>query len=239
MAKKKVIFSWSGGKDSTLCLHRLLQNDDYEVVYLLTSIQGELKRVSLHGIHEDLIEAQSNSIGIPLKKVYVYEASNEAYEREMTKVLLEAKTEGIDTVVFGDIFLADLRKYREDKLNAIGMVAEFPMWKQDTYSLVREFIDLGYKTKLCCVNDAYFTADEVGMELTTSFLDALPKDVDPCGEFGEYHTFAYEGPIFKKPIPIQVGEKVYKSLALEFQTPDHHQKITKGFWYANIQRIEG
>jgi uncharacterized protein (TIGR00290 family) len=235
MLKKKVIFSWSGGKDSTLCLHHLLQDKNYEVVYLLTSIQGELKRVSLHGIHESLIEAQAQSIGIPLKKVYVYEASNEGYEREMSKVLLDAKQEGINTVVFGDIFLEDLRAYREDKMKTIGMETLFPMWKKDTFTLVNDFLDLGYKTIVCCVNDAYLSKDEVGVEITKTYIENLPQDVDPCGENGEFHTYCFEGPIFKIPINIEVKEKLYKDLDLKFQIPDKNEKITKGFWYANIE----
>lgn len=235
MIKKKVIFSWSGGKDSTLCLHHLLQNNEFEVCYLLTSINGNNKRVSLHGIHQTLIEEQSKSIGIPLKIVYVFEANNEEYEKQMREVLMQVKSEGIDTVVFGDIFLEDLRNYREDNLTKIGMNAFFPLWKKNTMQLVLEFIELNYKTVLCCVNDAYLTKNDVGKEITNSLIDNLPIDVDACGENGEYHTFCYSGPIFKKPIKIMLGEKIHKPLDLKFQTPDCNNKITTGFWYNEIE----
>ena len=235
MSKKKVIFSWSGGKDSTLCLHYLLQNNEYEVCYLLTSINGNNKRVSLHGIHQNLIEAQSKSIGIPLRIVYVFEANNEEYEKQMREVLLQVKSEGIDTVVFGDIFLEDLRKYREDNLSKIGMKALFPLWRKNTMQLVLEFIELNYKTVLCCVNDAYLTKNDVGKEITKQLIDDLPLDVDACGENGEYHTFCYSGPMFKKPIEITLSEKIYKPLELKFQIPDYNKKTTKGFWYNEIE----
>jgi uncharacterized protein (TIGR00290 family) len=235
LSKKKVIFSWSGGKDSTLCLHHLLQNNEFEVCYLLTSINGNNKRVSLHGIHQTLIEEQSKSIGIPLKIVYVFEGNNEEYEKQMREVLMQVKSEGIDTVVFGDIFLEDLRKYREDNLFKIGMNAFFPLWKMNTMQLVLEFIELNYKTVLCCINDAYLTKNDVGREITNLLIDNLPLDVDACGENGEYHTFCYSGPIFKKPIKIILGKKIYKPLESKFQTPDCNNKITTGFWFNEIE----
>ena len=235
MNKEKVIFSWSGGKDSTLCLHSILNNSNYEVCYLLTSINGNLKRVSMHGIHESLIEAQAESIGIPLKKVYVYEASNEEYEKQMTHILTEAKAEGINSVIFGDIFLEDLRTYREANLAKINMKALFPLWKRNTSDLILEFINLGYKTMVCCGNDAYLQKEQVGKIIDHNYIEQLEKDVDPCGENGEYHTFCYEGPIFKKPIHLKVNNNIYKDLDLKFQTPDRNNKVTKGFWYADIE----
>lgn len=235
MKRKKVIFSWSGGKDSTLCLHYLLQNKEYEVCYLLTCVNGNNRRVSLHGIHQTLIEEQAKSIGIQLKIVYVFEANNEEYEKQMREVLMQAKSEGIDIVAFGDIFLEDLRKYREDNLSKIGMNALFPLWKKNTMQLVLEFIELNYKTVLCCVNDAYLTKNDLGNEVTNLLIDNLPIDVDACGENGEYHTFCYSGPIFKKPIKIMLGEKIHKPLDLKFQTPDCNNKITSGFWYNEIE----
>lgn len=235
MNKKKAIFSWSGGKDSSLCLHHILQQHKYEVSYLLTSINGNLKRVSMHGIHETLVEAQANSIGIPLKKVYVYEASNQEYEQQLTKVLLELKEEGIDTVIFGDIFLEDLRKYREEKLASINMIAVFPLWQKDTGTLIKEFLDLNYKTLVCCGNDAYLNEEHVGKIITHDFINQFAKDIDPCGENGEYHTYCYEGFIFKIPISIKVTDKIYKPLETSLQILDKNNKITKGFWYANIE----
>ena len=234
MGKQKAIFSWSGGKDSSLCLHHVLQHNTYDIQFLLTSVNGNLKRVSMHGIHESLLEAQAKSIGLPLKKVYVYEASNKEYEREMEKVLLEAKSEGIDTVIFGDIFLDDLRKYREEKLAQVAMKAVFPLWKKNTKQLISEFLRLGYKTVICCGNDAYLNKEDVGKIIDHKFIDDLASDIDPCGENGEYHTYCYEGAIFKFPIEIEVGDKIYKPLDLLHQGADKNGKTTRGFWYADI-----
>ena len=189
----------------------------------------------MHGIHETLVEAQAKSIGIPLKKVYVYEASNEEYEKQLTNVLLEAKAEGIDTVIFGDIFLEDLRKYREEKLAVINMIAVFPLWGRNTSNLIREFLNLNYKTVICCGNDAYLKQKQVGEIITYDFINKLAKDIDPCGENGEYHTYCYEGYIFKTPISIKVTDKIYKPLDISLQIPDKNNKITKGFWYSNIE----
>lgn len=189
----------------------------------------------MHGIHETLVEAQAKSIGLPLKKVYVYEASNEEYEKQLTNVLLEAKLEGIDTVIYGDIFLEDIRKYREEKLANINMIAVFPMWGKNTSNLIREFLNLNYKTVVCCGNDAYIQKKQVGEIITYDFINKLAEDIDPCGENGEYHTYCYEGYIFKTPISIKVTEKIYKPLDISLQIPDRNNKITKGFWYANIE----
>lgn len=192
----------------------------------------------MHGIHESLIEAQAASIGLPLKKIYVYEASNAEYEQQLTKAMLEAKAEGIDTVIFGDIFLEDLRKYREEKLALVNMTAVFPLWQRDTKQLINEFLYLGYKTIVCCVNDAYLGEQKVGKIINAEYIDQLPRDVDLCGENGEYHTYCYKGDIFKKPISVRVTETVYKPLDAALQLPDKNGKITKGFWYAAIELDE-
>lgn len=192
----------------------------------------------MHGVHERLIEAQARSIGIPLKKVYVHEASNEEYENKMRKVLLEAKDEGIHTVIFGDIFLEDLRKYREEKLSELNMQAVFPLWKSNTSVLIQVFLSLDYKTIVCCGNDAYLEQQQVGKEIDMNYIEQLSDDVDPCGENGEFHTFCYEGPIFKTPISVSVKNKLYKPLGQKFQLPDKNNKTTKGFWYADIELNE-
>ena len=238
MNKKKAIFSWSGGKDSTLCLHTVLQQKEYEVCYLLSSINGNNNRVSLHGIHQSLIEAQAESIGVPLKIIYVFEGNNSEYEQKMEEMLLQLKTDGIDTVIFGDIFLEDLRKYREDNLAKLNMNAVFPLWKKNTSHLVQRFIALGYKTITCCVNDAYLTKEYVGKIIDRKFIREIPKDVDPCGENGEYHTFCFEGELFKKAINIEIKEIIYKDLDVKYQVPDKNQKTTKGFWYSEIKLIK-
>ncbi len=236
MNKIPIVFSWSGGKDSSYALYKLLKNELYEVKYLLSTINGNLKRLSMHGVREELIEAQAASIGIPLLKVYVYEADNNEYERQMNETLLKVKSEGISTVAFGDIFLEDLKQYREDKMRGIGMNCLFPIWQEDTLQLINDFIDKGFKTITCCINDGYLDKDWCGRVIDDIFLSQLPKNVDPCGENGEFHSFCYEAPFFKTKMNIVAGEKTYKELILE--TKDHPTPIkevgTKGFWFCDI-----
>lgn len=235
--KQPALFAWSGGKDSSLALHRILNEGNYDVKYLLTTINAEHKRISMHGVREELLEAQSKAIGIPLLKVWIHEASYEEYERQMEEVLLKAKAEGIETVIFGDIFLEDLRKYREDNMAKIGMKAAFPLWQENTATLMNEFLDQGFKTITCCTNDAYLGEEWVGKTINQEFISELPTNVDPCGENGEFHTFCYEGPIFKQPIKIEIGEKVFKPLQFEPEDDDCQTTNitpTKGFWFCEL-----
>jgi uncharacterized protein (TIGR00290 family) len=236
MTKLPIILSWSGGKDSSYTLHTLLNDPRYEVKYLLSTINGNYKRLSMHGVREELIEAQANSIGIPLLKVYVYEADNAEYERQMTETLLKVKAEGINTVAFGDIFLEDLRQYREDKMKSIGMTCLFPIWKKDTRWLVKDFMEKGFKTITCCINDGYLDESWCGRIIDSTFVDELPPTVDPCGENGEFHSFCYEAPIFQQKINISIGEKTYKELLLKAK--DHPTPVkdvgTKGFWFCDL-----
>jgi uncharacterized protein (TIGR00290 family) len=236
--KTKAIFAWSGGKDSSYALHQVLLEGKFEVVYLLTTLNFEFKRISMHGVREELLDLQSDSIGIPQLKVWLYEASYESYEKQMEEMLLKAKGEGIETVIFGDIFLEDLKLYREKNLEKVGMKAVFPLWKKDTSVLINDFIKSGFKTITCCVNDAFFNEDWVGKEIDISFIMNLPSTVDPCGENGEYHTFCYEGPIFKKEINFQLGEKIYKPLTIEKEEScgvEANVNPTKGFWYCDLK----
>ncbi len=240
--RPKAIFAWSGGKDSSFCLHQVLLENKYEVVYLLTTMNAEFKRISMHGVREELLDAQSNSIGIPQLKVWIYEATNEGYERQMEAMLLQAKSEGIEYVIFGDIFLEDLRVYRENNLAKVGMKAVFPLWKRDTTELIHDFIRQGFKTVTCCINDAHLDESWVGKEIDENFIMDLPASVDPCGENGEYHTYCYAGPIFQKKIDIHIGEKIYKPL--EIKTDDSCGGIeseikTRGFWFCDLLSIEG
>lgn len=232
MEKPKAIFCWSGGKDSSLCLYKVLQANEYEVCYLLTTINGNHHRISMHGVREDLLDAQLASIGIPQLKVFVCEGNNDEYEKAMGKTLTSAKAEGITHVIFGDIFLEDLRTYRENNLAKVGLKAVFPLWKQDTTDLINEFLQLKFKTVTCCVSDGYLNESHVGKIIDEEFIRTLPNNVDACGENGEYHTFCFEGPIFKKPIEISVTEKVYKPL--ELKTNESSVGETKGFWFAEL-----
>lgn len=235
MKPTKVIFSWSGGKDSSLCLYYILKQREYEVVSLLTSVNGNNKRVSLHGVHQDLILAQANALNIPIEFIYVYEGSNEEYEKQMENSLLQFKSKGIDTVIFGDIFLEDLRLYREQQLAKVEMKAEFPLWGKNTNVLVKQFIDLNFESVICCINDAYLTKDDVGKIINSEFIKTLPSDVDPCGENGEFHSYCYNAPMFSSKINITQVEKIHKPLAKEYQLPDKNDKVTKGFWYSELQ----
>jgi uncharacterized protein (TIGR00290 family) len=232
----KALFCWSGGKDSAYCLHKVLTEKLFDVSYLLTTINAEFKRISMHGVREELLDMQCMSIGIPLLKVKVVEGTNNEYEQKMEAVLLQAKAEGIDYVIFGDIFLEDLRAYREHNLEKINMKAVFPLWKKDTTKLINDFIKQGFKTITCCVNDGYLDKEWVGKEINDQFMEKLPACVDPCGENGEYHTFCYAGPLFKKKIEFTGGEKVYKPL--EIKTNDTsilpEEIITKGFWFYDL-----
>ncbi|MHB8261537.1 MAG: Dph6-related ATP pyrophosphatase [Bacteroidia bacterium] len=242
MSKEKptAIFCWSGGKDSAYALHKVLTQKQYEVSYLLTTLNESFKRISMHGVREAMLDAQVVSVGIPLLKVWTSEGTNKDYETQMETALLKAKAQGITHVIFGDIFLEDLRVYRENNLAKVGMQAVFPLWKMDTSYLIQDFMAQGFKTITCCVNDGYLNKEWVGKEINKSFIDELPSNVDPCGENGEYHTFCYDGPLFKNKIPFEGGEKVYK--ALEIKTaeactlPANTFAIgsTKGFWYYDI-----
>ena len=232
--KPKAIFCWSGGKDSASALYKVIQENKYEVVALLTTLNAQFKRVSMHGVREELLDQQAASIGLPLIKMFVTEGTNTEYEKTMEALLLQYKSKGVSKVIFGDIFLEDLRNYRQNNLAKVGLTAEFPLWKKDTKELIKEFLSKGFKTITCCVNDAYLGEDRVGEEITEEFIETLPFNVDPCGENGEYHTFCYDGPIFKTPIKFSVGEKIYKPL--EIKTTDCGLDIspTKGFWFCEL-----
>jgi len=236
MNETKAIFCWSGGKDSSYCLHKVLTEKSFDVKYLLTTINDKFKRISMHGVREELLDNQAKSIGIPLLKVRVTEGTNNEYEKQMETVLLQAKSEEINNVIFGDIFLEDLKNYRENNLKKVEMKVIFPIWKMDTKILINDFISQRFKAVICCTNDGYLGEEWLGRELDKSFIDELPAIVDPCGENGEYHTFCYEGPLFKKKIDFTIGENVYKSLEIktDITYPPSINLKTKGFWFCDI-----
>ena len=233
---KKAIFCWSGGKDSAFALYTVLQQKEYNVEALFTTINENFKRVSMHGVREELVERQANSIGLPWYKMYVREGSNAEYEKNMEAFLLEQKAKGIEYVIFGDIFLEDLRAYRDNNLAKVGMKGVYPLWKQDTKELADRFIHNGFQTILCCTSDAYLGEKEVGEFYTADFVKNLPTNVDPCGENGEFHSFCFAGPIFKQPVKFAKGEKIYKPI--ETKLPAGHPPIkgpmAKGFWFCEL-----
>jgi len=238
MKTPKAIFCWSGGKDSAYCLHKVLTEKLFDVTYLLTTVNANFKRISMHGVREELLDKQAASIGIPLLKVRVTEGTNNEYEKLMETVLLKAKSEGIIDVIFGDIFLEDLRAYRENNLAKVGMRGIFPLWKIDTSYIINDFINQKFKTVICCTNDGYLGEEWVGRHIEKSFIEKLPARVDPCGENGEYHTFCYDGPLFKKKIEFIIGEKVYKALEINTEDVATPPNITtNGFWYCDLLPI--
>ena len=202
--------SWSGGKDSAMALHELLRDSAYEVVSLLTTVSEEFRRISHHGVRESLLDAQAEAIGIPLHKVYLPSNSaagctNEVYESIMKDAMLEYCRNGVRTVAFGDLFLEDLRAWREANLAKIRMRGLFPIWKRNTTQVAREIIALGFKTYLSCV-EASVGSRFVGKLYDEELLRALPPGTDPCGENGEFHSFVRDGPIFRRPF-LKKGEK--------------------------------
>lgn len=208
---EKVLFAWSGGKDSALSLYELKRANSYNVSALLTTITKDYDRISMHGIRTVLLERQAESLGIPLEKVYITkEASNEEYEERIKDKLVSYQSRGVHCVVFGDIFLEDLRKYREDNLSAVGMKGIFPVWKRDTGELSRAFIDLGFKAVITCVDSKALDKRFVGRKFDKQFLSELPGNVDPSGENGEFHSFVYDGPIFRKKILYKKGDVVLR-----------------------------
>lgn len=207
--REKLLMSWSGGKDSALALHALLNDPRYEVTGLLTTIREEDNRATHHHIDQSLIEAQARSIGLSLHIVKVApDTSPEEYARRMDDALAGLQSAGVTGVAFGDIFLEDLRDYRVEKLATRNLSAHFPLWKRETLPMAREFVALGFKAVACCVDTRLLDASFAGRDLDESFLDSLPEGVDACGENGEYHSFVYDGPIFRSPLNVIPGKRV-------------------------------
>jgi uncharacterized protein (TIGR00290 family) len=209
-----VLFSWSGGKDSALALHTLLQDPAWEVVGLLTSVADEYRRISHHGVREELLAAQAAALDLPLDILRLPAGegacTNDRYETLLRGKLEGYRARGVRHVAHGDIFLVDLRAWREQKLAQLDMHGLFPIWGRDTRELVCTFVALGFQAVLCCVEGAKLGPDWVGRPLDLGLLADLPADVDPCGERGEYHSFVYDGPIFRSPIRWERGVTVQR-----------------------------
>jgi uncharacterized protein (TIGR00290 family) len=206
-----VILSWSGGKDSTLALHELQNSSDYTVAALLTTVTAEYDRISMHGVRRALLEEQARSLGLPLEVVELSKhSSNEEYQTKTAQALDRFRSAGIRAVVYGDLFLEDIRQYREEQLARFGMKALFPLWMRDTTQLAHRFIDLGYRAVLVCVDSQALGPDFAGRPYDAALLRDLPAGVDPCGENGEFHTFVYDGPIFTTAIDYAPGDVVLR-----------------------------
>jgi uncharacterized protein (TIGR00290 family) len=205
----KAIMSWSTGKDSAFALHEARRSGELEIVGLLTTVTSAFGRVSMHGVRESLLDRQAEALGLRCWKVPIPSpCPNEVYEREMERVLSQVRELGVRHVVFGDLFLEDLRRYREEKLSAAGMKAVFPLWMRPTAALAREMIAAGLRATLTCVDPRRLDASFVGRTFDEGLLADLPGSVDPCGENGEFHSFAWAGPMFPEPIGVRVGEVV-------------------------------
>ena len=208
---EKVIFSWSGGKDSAMALYELQKNKNYEIVALLTTITEDYDRISMHGVRKILLERQAESLGLPLEKIYISKKSSyEEYETKMKDKLIRYKSLEVSSVAFGDIFLEDLKKYREENLSKINMKGIFPIWKRDSSKLAHAFIDSDFRAVTTCIDSNVLDKTFVGRSFDKQFLSELPSNVDPCGENGEFHSFVYDGPIFSKPILHTKGEIVLR-----------------------------
>lgn len=236
----KSFFNWSGGKDSSLALYHAVNDKSYSVQKLLTNVNNQYRRISMHGVREELLEQQANAIGIPLQKLVLPDQpSMNDYESQMMETLKQLREEQFTHSLFGDIFLEDLKTYRESQLSKVQMKAVFPLWKRDTTSLIHEFIDLGFKTVVVCVKAELLDESFAGRIIDKDFLKDLPAEVDPCGENGEFHTFVFDGPIFNKPVSYHTGEKVFR----EYKAPTNDKdkcfsneatSLPIGFWFCDL-----
>ena len=201
--------SWSGGKDSCVALHELRQSPGYSVAALLTTVTRDYDRISMHGVRRVLLERQAASLGLPLHEVFITrDATNQEYEAKMEEAFSLYRERGIRRVAFGDLFLEEIRAYRDQFLARQNMRALYPVWGRDTADFIREFIGMGFKAVVTCVDGKVLDSSFAGMMIDEDFLSALPTHVDPCGENGEFHTFVFDGPIFKEAVRLSVGEKI-------------------------------
>lgn len=224
---KRVYFNWSSGKDSALALHYLLQDKDVSVSHLLTTINEAQQRVSMHGVRRSLLEAQLKAIELPYSIVSIPEQCiNTTYESIMQEAIARLVKDGFEYAAFGDIFLENLKQYREQQLALVGLKGLFPLWQRDSRSVIETFIDLDFKAIVVSVNAAYLDESFAGRVLDRDFIKDLPAGADPAGENGEFHTFCYEAPYFKHSIAFTIGEKVYRTY--------QHGKETFGYWFCDL-----
>ncbi|HEY5103311.1 MAG TPA: hypothetical protein VII70_11060 [Steroidobacteraceae bacterium] len=216
-SKERVVLSWSGGKDSAMAAYHLLAAQKFEIAALLTTVTEDFDRISMHGVRRELLQRQTQSLGIPLQTLLIpKECSNEIYETRLRETLIGFKAQGISRIAFGDLFLADVKHYRDRLLAQVGMSGLYPIWLRDTDELVRTFIGLGFKAILSCVDTQAISASFAGREIDLQLLHDLPPGADPCGENGEYHSFVYAGPIFKEPISCKAGECIMRTARFNY-----------------------
>jgi len=224
MSRPKAWVAWSSGKDSAWALHVARQQDEMEIVGLLTTITEPYNRVSMHGVRNALVEAQGQAARLPVHRALIpVPCSNEQYQAAMREVLSQAKTGGVTHVLFGDLFLEDIRRYREAQMARACMTPMFPLWGLDTGNLARDMIRLGLRCRVTCLDPRKMPRELAGHTFDAGFLSALPEGVDPCGENGEFHTFAYDGPMFDHGIAVTLGETVER----------------EGFVFTDVLPVEG
>lgn len=237
---KKVLMNWSGGKDSSLCLYYLLKSNDYEVVGLFTSINDEYRRVSMHGVRESLIKRQAEAIGLPVYFLRIPgQVDLKKYNHLMLNALSFFKERGVEYCVFGDIFLEELRTYREEKLKELNLKGLFPLWGKSTQNLAEQFIDLGFQAVLSSLDGGKLDKSFIGKSYDKQLLNDLPEDVDPCGEYGEFHSFVYDGPLFKTAVTLKKGGIEGRSFEQSTGTNDVSrgglsEKASSTYWFLDL-----
>ncbi|MCC5942192.1 MAG: diphthine--ammonia ligase [Balneolaceae bacterium] len=226
--KHKTVFHWSGGKDSSLALLRLLRHKSYSVERLLTTVDQNSRRIAMHGVREELLHVQAESIGIPLTILQMPDQPDmETYNKRMGEQMQSFREQGFTHAAFGDIYLEDLKQYRENEMKKAGFKSVFPIWKEDTKQLASQFTESGFSAITVCVDSAALPREFAGREADRHFFENLPVETDPCGENGEFHTFVYEGPIFQKKIPFKKKAVTYKKI----EGPNSSEM---GFWYCDL-----
>lgn len=232
MEKKKVVFNWSGGKDSALALYKMLNDDSYEVVSLLTTVNRQTQRSTMHGIPMSLLECQADSIGLP---IYVVDLTPKGdmsdYESAMSSAVNYFLQQGVDHFAFGDIFLHDVRSYREAQLAPYGIKVIEPLWDKSSEQIMDEFLESGLKTVIVTITDGALDESFLGSTITRSLVDSFPKNIDICGENGEYHTFCYSGGMFRYDIPFSLGEKMKQTFPVKHDTGEIKEY---SYWFAAL-----
>src|SRR5262249_21285085 len=209
--KKPVLFSWSGGKDSCLALHEIQKSEEFQVEAFLTTVTRDYDRISMHGVRRELLEKQAASLGVPLRQVLITKsATNEEYEANLIEAVSTYRHRGIDSIVFGDLFLEDIKLYRDQFLRRHNLHGIYPVWLRNTTEFIQEFISLGFKAVVTCVDGKVLDPSFAGRIIDERFLSDLPGRVDPCGENGEFHTFVFDGPNFNEAVNFSLGERVQR-----------------------------
>jgi uncharacterized protein (TIGR00290 family) len=227
--KPRLLLSWSSGKDSAWALHRLQQSSEFEIAGLLTTFNAAFDRVAMHSTRRALVEAQARAAGLPLQAVPLpWPCSNEQYESAMSDACAAAVADGVEAIAFGDLFLEDVRRYREDRLRSTGLTPVFPVWGLDTHQLAREMVASGVRARIVCVDPRKLPKEFAGRDLDDTFFRDLPPGVDPCGENGEFHTFVYAGPMFRESIPVDSGEVVERDGFIFADVRLAEQAVTAG-----------